>query len=135
MAAAFLTCTPACTACTRCRRACARCAAPPPPRSPAPRSRSTTASAACSPPSARSLCRTSRRELLLSTRRRSHCVSYLLRIVAVFRVHPSSMLITSLSFVGGNYGQFGAFLAGALVAVFNPHFPHGRRVGGRASTD
>jgi acetyl-CoA acetyltransferase len=28
------------TACTRCRRACAECAAPPPPKSPAPRSRS-----------------------------------------------------------------------------------------------
>jgi hypothetical protein len=40
---------PACTACTHCRRACARCAASPPPKSPAPRSRSATASAACSP--------------------------------------------------------------------------------------
>ena len=50
------------TVCTPCRRACARCAAPPPRRSPAPRSRSATASAACSPPPARSLCRTSRRE-------------------------------------------------------------------------
>jgi hypothetical protein len=35
----------ACTACTPCRRACARCAAPPPPRSPTPGSRSATVSA------------------------------------------------------------------------------------------
>src|SRR5262249_40903143 len=62
MAAAFRTCIPECTACTHCRRACARCAAPPPLRSPAPRSRSATASAACSPPAARSSCRTRRRE-------------------------------------------------------------------------
>src|SRR5437762_5918640 len=41
-AAASPTCIPACTACTRCRRACAKCAAPPPPRSPAPGSRSAT---------------------------------------------------------------------------------------------
>jgi acetyl-CoA acetyltransferase len=33
---------PACTACTHCRRACPRCATPPPPKSPAPRSRSAT---------------------------------------------------------------------------------------------
>jgi hypothetical protein len=55
------TCIPACTACTacmRCRRACARCAAPPLP----PRSRSATASAACSTPPARSSCLTSRLE-------------------------------------------------------------------------
>ena len=45
-----------------CRRACARCAAPPPPRSPAPGSRSAMASAACSPPPAPSSCRTSRRD-------------------------------------------------------------------------
>jgi hypothetical protein len=38
----------------------ARCAAPPPLRSPARRSRSATASAACSPPPARSSCRTNR---------------------------------------------------------------------------
>jgi acetyl-CoA acetyltransferase len=51
---------PACTACTHCRRACPRCATPPPPKSPAPRSRSATVWAACSPPPARSSCRTSR---------------------------------------------------------------------------
>jgi hypothetical protein len=45
MAAVFPTCIPACTPC---RRACARCAAPPPPRSRPPKSRSATASAACS---------------------------------------------------------------------------------------
>jgi hypothetical protein len=43
-------------------RACARCAAPPPPKSPAPRSRSAMASAVCSQPPARSLCPTSRLE-------------------------------------------------------------------------
>jgi acetyl-CoA acetyltransferase len=59
-AAASPTCIPACTACTHCRRACARCAAPPPRKSPAPRSRSATVSAACSPPRARSSCRTRR---------------------------------------------------------------------------
>src|SRR5260370_18902359 len=58
MAAAFPTCIPACTACMRCRRACARCPAPPPRRSPAPESRSATASAACSPQAAPSSCRT-----------------------------------------------------------------------------
>jgi hypothetical protein len=47
MAAVFPTCIPACTASTPCRRACARCAAPPPPKSPTPGSRSATASAAC----------------------------------------------------------------------------------------
>jgi hypothetical protein len=61
MAAASPTCIPACTACMRCRRACARCAASLPPRSPMPRSRSDTVCAACSPPPAPSLCRTSRR--------------------------------------------------------------------------
>src|SRR6202045_4809181 len=60
MAAASPTCTRACTACTHCRRACARCAAPPPPKSPVPGSRSATASAACSPPPARSSCRMTR---------------------------------------------------------------------------
>ena len=55
-AAASPTCIPACTACTRCRRACA------PPKSLTPRSRSATASAACSPPPAPSSCRTSRRK-------------------------------------------------------------------------
>jgi acetyl-CoA acetyltransferase len=45
-----LSCIPACAACTHCRRACARCAASPRLRSPMPRSRSATASAACSPP-------------------------------------------------------------------------------------
>jgi len=58
MAAASPTCIPACTA--PCRRACARCAASLLRRSPAPRSRSATASAACSPPPLRSSCRTSR---------------------------------------------------------------------------
>ncbi len=57
MAATSPTCTPACT---HCRRACARCAALPRPRSPMPRSRSATVSAACSPRPAPSSCRTSR---------------------------------------------------------------------------
>jgi hypothetical protein len=57
---ALPTCIRACAACTRCRRACARCAAPPPPRSLAPGSRSATASAACSPRRAPSSCRTRR---------------------------------------------------------------------------
>ena len=48
--AASATCIPACTACTRCRRACGRCAASRRRRCRAPRSRSATASAACSPP-------------------------------------------------------------------------------------
>jgi acetyl-CoA acetyltransferase len=60
MAGLSPTCTPACTACTRCRRACARCAASPPPRSPAPGSRSAMVWAACSPPLARSSCQMSR---------------------------------------------------------------------------
>jgi acetyl-CoA acetyltransferase len=58
MAAVSPTCIPACTACMHCRRACARCAASPPPRSPMPRSRSAMVWAACSPPPARSSCRT-----------------------------------------------------------------------------
>ena len=61
MAAVFPTCIPAYT---HCGRACARCAAPPLPRSPAPRSRSATASAACLPPPARSSCQTSRVKIL-----------------------------------------------------------------------
>src|SRR5215831_16674677 len=59
MAAGSPTCIPACRPC---RRACARYAPPPPRRSPAPRSPSAMASAACSPPPGRSSCRTSRRE-------------------------------------------------------------------------
>ncbi len=47
-------------ACTPCRRACARCAASPRRKSRAPKSRSAMVSAACSPPPARSPCRTSR---------------------------------------------------------------------------
>jgi acetyl-CoA acetyltransferase len=53
-AAVFRIRIPACTACMHCRRACARCAAPPPPTSPAPKSRSATVSAVRSPPPARS---------------------------------------------------------------------------------
>src|SRR5271165_5758955 len=70
MAAAFRTCMLACTAC---RRACDRCAAPPLPRSPAPRFRSATASAACSPPPARSSCRM--RDLRPSPRLRSSALA------------------------------------------------------------
>ena len=62
-AAASPTCIPACTACTPCRKACARCAASRQPKSLAPRSRSATVSAACSPPLARSSCRTRGLEL------------------------------------------------------------------------
>jgi hypothetical protein len=54
-------CIPACTVCTRCRRVCAKCAASPPPRSPAPKSRSAMVWAACSPPPAPSSYRMSRR--------------------------------------------------------------------------
>jgi Thiolase C-terminal domain-like len=53
-------CIPACTACTPCRRASVRCAASPPPRCRVRKSRSAMASAACSPPPARSSCPTSR---------------------------------------------------------------------------
>src|SRR3954447_23843332 len=49
MAAASATCIRACTACTRCRKASGRCAASPPPRCRVRKSRSATASAACSP--------------------------------------------------------------------------------------
>src|SRR5262249_10400630 len=59
MAAVFPTCIPACRACTLCRRACARCATPPLLRSPTPRSPCAMVRAACSPPPARSSCRTS----------------------------------------------------------------------------
>jgi acetyl-CoA acetyltransferase len=63
---------PICTrACTPCRRAYARCAAPLPPRSPAPRSRSAMVWSACSPPPARSSCRTRRRKQLSATSVRS----------------------------------------------------------------
>src|ERR1700722_6147592 len=58
MAAASVTCIPACTACTRCRRASAKCAASHRRRFPAQKSRSATASAACSQRAARSFLRT-----------------------------------------------------------------------------
>src|ERR1700744_2255201 len=59
MAAGSAICIPACTACTRCRKACARCAALHRHRCRARKSRSATASAACSRRQAPSSLRTS----------------------------------------------------------------------------